>query len=502
MKGPTRPHSLRARLVATVLVLLAVTLSVIGLATTLALRQFLYGRLDREVVEANSRFVAVQTGQFTPPQGFPAGLPRDFLGPVQGPRTIGATIRDGVVQRAEVSNRGGGSSPVPDVDDAALLAVPVGDGPTSVDLSIGNYRMVATQYGDTVYLIGQPAGGAQDVIGRLVVVEVIAIGIALLGGGIAGAVLVRRELRPLERVADTAAKVSALPLDRGEVELAERVHDVDPRTEVGQVALALNQMLDNVGGALEARQDSEMRLRQFIADASHELRTPLAAIRGYAELTRRVPLAPETEYSIARISSQTERMTALVEDLLLLARLDAGRPLERGSVDLTHLVLDGVNDAYAAGMDHRWQLDLPEEPVVVPGEASRLTQVLTNLLANARTHTPTGTTVTIGLAHSDGGARLTVVDDGPGIAPDLLPHVFERFARGSVGRSRHSGSTGLGLSIVDAVVAAHGGRVSVQSRPGRTEFAVWLPGDDAGHAPTVPIGREGTAPELSERGVR
>ena len=493
MKTPTRPHSLRARLVATVLVLLAVTLLVIGVATTLALRQFLYGRLDREVVEANSRFVAVQTGQFTPPPGFPAGVPRDFLGPVQGPRTIGATIRDGVVQRAEVSSRGGGSSAVPEVDDAALVAVPVGGGPTTVDLSLGDYRMVATRYGDTVYVIGQPAGGAQDVIGRLVVVEVIAVGIALLGGGIAGAVLVRRELRPLERVADTAAKVSALPLDRGEVELAERVHDVDPRTEVGQVAIALNQMLDNVGGALEARQDSEMRLRQFIADASHELRTPLAAIRGYAELTRRAPLAPETEYSIARISSQTERMTALVEDLLLLARLDAGRPLERGSVDLTRLVLDGVNDAYAAGMDHRWQLDLPDEPVVVTGDASRLTQVLTNLLANARTHTPAGTTVTIGLARSEGGARLTVVDDGPGIAPELLPHVFERFARGSVGRSRQAGSTGLGLAIVGAVVAAHGGSVSVNSGPGRTEFAVWLPGHDAGRAPTVPIDRDAAA---------
>lgn len=478
MRSPTRPHSLRARLVATVLVLLAVVLSVIGVATTLALSQFVYGRLDREVAEANERFVAARTGRFTPPGGFPAGLPRDFLGPAQGPRTVGATIRDGVVQRAEVSSRGGGSAAVPEEDEAALLAVPADGRPESVDLSIGDYRMVATQVGDTVYLIGQPAGGAQDVIGRLVVVEVIAIGIALLGGGIAGAVLVRRELRPLERVADTAAKVSALPLDRGEVELAERVHDVDPRTEVGQVALALNQMLDNVGGALEARQDSEMRLRQFIADASHELRTPLAAIRGYTELTRRAPLAPETEYSIARISSQTERMTALVEDLLLLARLDAGRPLERGTVDLTRLVLDGVNDAYATGMDHRWQLDLPDEPVVVPGDASRLTQVLTNLLANARTHTPAGTTVTVGLVPGDDGVRLTVVDDGPGIADDLVPHVFERFARGSVGRSRETGSTGLGLAIVDAVVAAHGGTVTVRSRPGRTEFAVWLPEGD------------------------
>ena len=172
-------------------------------------------------------------------------------------------------------------------------------------------------------------------------------------------------------------------------------------------------------------------------------------------------------------------MTALVEDLLLLARLDAGRPLERGAVDLTRLVLDSVNHAYAAGMDHRWQLDLPDEPVVVTGDTSRLTQVLTNLLANARTHTPAGTTVTVGLGRSDGGVRLTVVDDGPGIAPDLLPHVFERFARGSASRSRHDGSTGLGLAIVDAVVAAHGGTVAVHSRPRRTEFAVWLPPEGA-----------------------
>jgi two-component system, OmpR family, sensor kinase len=478
-----RPRTLRARLVATVLLLLAVTFAVIGVSTTLALRQFLFSRLDREVTDANNRFVAVQTGQFRPPPGVVVapGVPqRDFfLGPVQAPRTLGATVRDGAVQRAEVSSRGGGSSRIPTADEAVLAALPTATRPTTVDLSLGSYRVVATQVGGTTYLIGQPAGEAQDVVDGLIVIEVIVIGIALVGAGFAGAVLVRRELRPLERVADTAAIVSALPLDRGEVELVARVRDVDPRTEVGQVATALNQMLDNVGGALEARQDSEMRLRQFIADASHELRTPLAAIRGYAELSRRAVLSPETEYSILRISSQADRMTALVEDLLLLARLDAGRPLEHAPVDLTRLVLDGVNDAHAAGLDHRWQLDLPEEPVVVPGDASRLTQVLTNLLANARTHTPAGTTVAVGLAPADGGVALTVTDDGPGIPPDLLPHVFERFARGSASRSRESGSTGLGLAIVDAVVAAHGGRVQVDSRPGRTVFTVWLPTAEA-----------------------
>jgi two-component system OmpR family sensor kinase len=487
MRTPHRPRTLRARLVATVLLLLAVAFTVIGLTTTIALRQFLYTRLDREVVEANNRFVAVQTGQFRPPGAAELPPPREifFLGPVQAPRTLGAIVRGGVVQRAEVSSRGGGASGLPPPDTGTLASLPADGRPTSVDLSLGTYRMVATAAGGTTYVIGQPVGEAQDVIDGLVLIEVIVIGVTLVGAGVAGAVLVGRELRPLERVAQTAATVSALPLDRGDVELVERVRDVDPHTEVGQVATALNQMLDNVGGALEVRHESEMQLRQFVADASHELRTPLAAIRGYAELTRRAPLAPEAEYSIARISSQAERMTTLVEDLLLLARLDAGRPLDRGSVDLTHLVLDAVNDAHAAGMDHRWQLDLPEEPVVVIGDASRLTQVLTNLLANARTHAPPATTVTVGLAAAAGGARLTVVDDGPGIASELLPHVFERFARGSASRSRENGSTGLGLAIVDAVVAAHGGAVTVQSAPGRTEFAVWLPTAGAPHLPVA-----------------
>ena len=178
-------------------------------------------------------------------------------------------------------------------------------------------------------------------------------------------------------------------------------------------------------------------------------------------------------------------MTTLVEDLLLLARLDAGRPLDRAEVDLTRLIVDAVSDAHVSGPDHRWQLALPEEPLTVPGDAARLAQVLANLLANARTHTPPGSTVTVGLTADRAGAELTVVDDGPGIAPELLPHVFERFARGSSSRSRENGSTGLGLAIVQAVVAAHGGTVRVTSSPGRTTFTVRLPRD--GDVPTEPL---------------
>jgi two-component system OmpR family sensor kinase len=267
------------------------------------------------------------------------------------------------------------------------------------------------------------------------------------------------------------------------VAIAERVADryTDPRTEIGQVGLALNRMLGHVDDALAARHESETRVRQFVADASHELRTPLAAVRGYAELVRRSgDASPEVTHAIGRVESEAARMTRLVEDLLLLARLDSGRPLEYATVDLSRLVVDTVSDARIAAQDHHWRLDLPAEPVTAPGDGARLHQVLANLLSNARTHTPPGTTVTTGLSISDGTVVLTVADDGPGIPGQLQPEIFERFARGDSSRSRAAGSTGLGLAIVAAVVQAHGGHVGVSSLPGHTEFTVRLP--RTGHA--------------------
>jgi two-component system OmpR family sensor kinase len=218
-------------------------------------------------------------------------------------------------------------------------------------------------------------------------------------------------------------------------------------------------------------------VRQFVADASHELRTPLAAIRGYAELSRRShdDVPPQVAHAMRRVESESHRMTSLVDDLLLLARLDSGRPLERDDVDLSRLVVDAVSDAHIAGPDHAWRLDLPADPVTVVGDAQRLHQVLANLLTNARTHTPSGTTVTTGIVEGDGVVTLTVTDDGPGIPAALQPEVFERFARGDTSRSRNAGSTGLGLAIVAAVVAAHDGSVDVRGGPGNTVFTVRLP---------------------------
>jgi two-component system OmpR family sensor kinase len=292
--------------------------------------------------------------------------------------------------------------------------------------------------------------------------------------------IVSYALRPLRRVAATATEVASMPLDRGEVDLSVRVPeaDTDTRTEVGQVGAALNTMLGHVDAALQARQASESRVRQFVADASHELRTPLASIRGYAELTRRgnYDLPQDVTHSLGRVESEAVRMTSLVEDLLLLARLDAGREIETAPVDITRILVDVVSDAHAAGPDHDWELGLLETPLFVEGDAQRLHQVFVNLLANARVHTPAGTRVRIGLEKTAQAiAVVTVNDNGPGIPRALQKDLFERFARGDSSRSRASGSTGLGLAIVQAVIDAHGGTVSVKSRKGNTTFRVELP---------------------------
>ncbi len=221
-----------------------------------------------------------------------------------------------------------------------------------------------------------------------------------LGGlvliGLAGTVLIRRTMKPLEQLSEVATRVARLPLDAGEVALAVRVppSNANPGTEVGSVGHALNLMLDNVASALEARQRSETKVRQFVADASHELRTPLTAIRGYTELMRMTEdFTPDGRKSLARVQSQSERMTTLVEDLLLLARLDEGQPLKLSEVDLTQLVIETVSDEKVIAPDHNWHLELPDEPLSVNGDASQLRQVLVNLLSNARKHTAPGTTV-------------------------------------------------------------------------------------------------------------
>jgi two-component system OmpR family sensor kinase len=232
-----------------------------------------------------------------------------------------------------------------------------------------------------------------------------------------------------------------------------------------------------VASALTVRQESENKVRQFVADASHELRTPLASIRGYAELTRlgNHQLPDDVVHAIGRVESEAKRMTSLVEELLLLARLDEGRDLQRQPFDVTQMMIDVVSDAHAAAPDHEWSLTQPDEPVMVDGDAPRLHQAVSNLLTNARAHTPEGTNVDVTLAADEGNIVITVTDDGPGIPEEFQSQLFERFARGDGSRSRVAGGTGLGLAIVRAVVSGHGGTVGLSSRPGHTEFRMQLP---------------------------
>lgn len=497
----------------TQVVLLAVVCAGIGIATEFALQRFLMNQLDNQVVEAGGRSAVIfdfgppppagmghrpamrprDVGIHPPPPGFGRRVPiRDDEGPGpaflnapgQAIRTVGAVVSAGTAIEAGVITADGARGEVSASAAEQLAALPADMRPRTVELDgLGRYRLVsfpARDPGEAV-VTGLPTADIDATLLWVLVMFCIVSAVALVAAATVGVVVIRRQLEPLGRVSAAAQQIAGLELDRGEVRLPTPIVDVDPaaaHTEVGQLGGALNRMLDRIAGALSARHASETRVRQFVADASHELRTPLAAIRGYTELAQRKQrdLPADVAHAMNRVESETGRMTQLVEDMLLLARLDSGRPVQRETVDLTRLVVDAVSDAHIAGPDYTWELDLPEQPVLVSGDEARLHQMLANLLANARIHTPPGAAVTTSLAVSeDGYAVLTVLDDGPGIPAGLLPEVFERFARGDSSRSRRGGSTGLGLAIVDAVVRAHDGAISVRSEPGRTEFVVRLP---------------------------
>ncbi|MGC5567071.1 sensor histidine kinase [Streptomyces sp. FR-108] len=495
---------MRTRLVVSAVALIAVVCAVIGTVTTIALRSHLYEQLDETLRDATMRVAGplriddgrADLGGKDKPQKPLAEFVKQGLQPSG---TVAAEVTGGSITEAQVGKKTKSDDGIPDLDaeslttaqTAALADVPRDGRSHTVTLpGLGEYH-VQFQTGDNgSFYVGVPTEGVTNTLNTLILVEVSVTVAGLIAASFAGATIVTVALRPLRKVASTATRVSELPLHTGEVTLDERVpeSETDPHTEVGQVGAALNRMLDHVHGALHARQESETRVRQFVADASHELRTPLASIRGYAELTRRgrEETGPDTRHALGRIESEAGRMTGLVEDLLLLARLDAGRPLSYAHTDLSPLVVDAVSDARAAGREHNWRLELPDEPAVVLADAARVQQVMVNLFANARTHTPPGTTVTARVRRQGAWVCVDVQDDGQGIPPDLLPHVFERFARGDSSRSRASGSTGLGLAIVQAVAAAHGGAVTVDSVPGHTVFTVHLPAP----APQTPLSHE------------
>jgi two-component system OmpR family sensor kinase len=504
LRGWLAGRTLRTRLIAGVFVLLAVSCVAVGITTTITLRGFLVDRLDQQLVGAGSRLDVSREHPDEPghPGDPPGSGARGGDPGVQGQAvgTLAASIVGGsVVAPVVVRDTHGQVSlstvAMTNADRELLLRLSADGRPSSVELSaLGDYRLQATRSQDgDVHITGLPLRDIESTVRRLEATELLVFAAALLMTSLAGAGWVRLSLRPLHRVTTTANQVSSMSLGSGAVDLPHRVPDTDPRTEVGQLSAAFNQMLGNVETALEQREASEARLRRFVADASHELRTPLAGIRSYAELARRSTEAvpDEVRHALGRVESETVRMGRLVDDLLLLARLDAGRPLEQEDVDLSRLVIEVTDDARVAGPDHRWSLDLPDEPLVVRGDEHRLHQVVANLLSNARTHTPAGTSVVIRLRtdqQADHQVLLSVSDDGPGIPAELQANVFERFVRADDSRSRVVGSTGLGLSIAHAVVKAHGGSLTLASTKGRTEFRIALP--------THPAHQHTTAPDL------
>lgn len=487
MAGSRAPWTLRRRLTVTVAGLLVGASILVGIVSVLSLRSFLIDRLDAQLNGAVGRSqAAVEHEREERDDHDEAEHPDRTQGALLVPGQAAGTLviansATGGAPVAGILGNGGVSyvsssqlGPVPDTElnDPFMLK-------TS---ALGEYRAlkVQTPTGET-FIVALPMDEVNGATQQLLLVIVLVTLLGLAVTIVSGRLIIRYELKPLERVAATAQAVSELELDKGEVEIAERVSavDTDPRTEVGRVGLAVNSMLDHVGEALTARQASEEKVRQFVADASHELRTPLASIRGYSELTRRSgeKLSEPMTHALARIESEAIRMTALVEDLLLLARLDEGRELVHGEVDLTRVVIDCVADAQVAGPDHTWKLHLPTESVTLTGDQARLHQVIANLLANARIHTPAGSTVDVTLVTENGRVLVKVRDNGPGIPAAQRKTLFERFTRGDSSRTRATGSTGLGLAIVAAVVQSHGGKVTVTSRKGRTEFVVSLPAD-------------------------
>ncbi|MCL1871080.1 MAG: HAMP domain-containing histidine kinase [Promicromonosporaceae bacterium] len=507
-----RGWPLRRQLVVVLIAVLLAFTSAVSLASTLALRTQLVSRLDAQLTQAAQRLVMPPpaNGPFGPGHGGSGPAARTSgTGRAYGPwigqdvGTIVAIFSGGQLERAGYLTQHNSFTELTDQQVADLQAVPNDGARHDVSVAgLGDYRAVATvTFDGESAVIALSTSSVTDTVRRYLAVEA-AIGVVgLLVTAAGGTWLVRRSLRPLESVAAAASRVSELELSRGEVAALPRVQaaHTDERTEAGQVGAALNRMIDNVEASLEARHQSETHVRQFVADASHELRTPLASIRGYAELVRRAPevVPPNASRALQRIESEATRMSTLVDDLLLLARLDAGRPLDRAPVDLAGLAVDAVTDAHAAGPDHAWEVDLPDlewseddehdvDATAVVGDESRLRQVLTNLLANARVHTPAGTRVKVGVRAEDdgpgGSVVLSVSDDGPGIPAPLRPVLFRRFTRGDAARGHQFGSTGLGLAIVQSIVAAHGGRVEVSSRT-----ADEAPRGAAGHGTTVEV---------------
>jgi two-component system OmpR family sensor kinase len=468
-----RSLSLRARLVLGVIVLGAVGLAIADVATYASLRSFLFERTDTSLRESHASIAREVFRSGCPGTGgrVPRGTePGDFV-------ELRAANGE-LVCSWQATMVGESASSPPSLPRTIDVPRPAPDGE-----SRWRYLTVGSEDGDGRYRVRasvEPVTGATLVVARSLadvdatlrrlLLIMLLVTVVVLGALAAlGLWVVRLGLRPLDAIGDTAAAIAAGDLSR-------RVERAEPRTEVGRLGIALNAMLGHIESAFKAREASERRLRRFVADASHELRTPLAAVRAYAELfDRGADRNPaDLERAMSGITRESERMSLLVDDLLLLARLDEGRPLDRELVELDEVVRDAVETS--AALEPERPVGLESEPVAVLGDRERLRQIVDNLLSNVRSHTPPRAPVRVRVGAVGGEALIEVEDSGPGMSAEAAERAFERFYRADESRSRASGGVGLGLSIVAAVAHAHGGTVAARSQPGEgATFTIALP---------------------------
>ncbi|WP_269937789.1 sensor histidine kinase [Arthrobacter sp. HY1533] len=480
-----RSHRLRTKLIVAMLALLAAICASVGVVSHLAMNTYLTAQIDSGLHEAAAR----SFGPKGPPPGssttdpLPSGQPNPLDTRGQRPGTLLALFVKGVDTSSAVVQNDGSTVPLTTADLLLVEKLDPNGPPTELALSSGHYRVSAStaMTGTGGLLVTGLSTTERDSILRSLDLVTTVVSLAGLGIiGLVGTVIVRRSLRPLDELSAVATTVATLPLESGEAAIHVRIPPMaaQPGTEVGEVGVAFNNMLDHLTRAFAARHAGEVKVRQFVADASHELRTPLTSIRGYTELVLlSEKLTPAGTSALRRVDSESRRMSALVEDLLLLARLDEGQRGELADVDLTDLLMETTQDSKVAARDHHWSLQLPEEPVSVHAVESELRQVLINLLSNAAKHTPAGTSIRVGLAVAGASAELSIEDDGDGIPQEFLEHIFTRFSRADPARASSSGgnSSGLGLAIVQALAEANGGSVAVESTPGRTRFTLRLP---------------------------
>ncbi|CUU57046.1 two-component system, OmpR family, sensor kinase [Parafrankia irregularis] len=468
--------TLRARLMFGLLGLMAVCLTVAGAASVLALRSHLVDQTDRRLRAAQSLFetrAATALSQLAPllhGVGLQQAVaPTDFIVEMREPDGS-LTVLTGLAETPAAGSSGAGGSgtgssggggsgtgsllaAVPDLDRRIASGAPFG-------LVAGGvrYRAVVGELPSGVTaLVALPMRPVVETTGQLILIEVLAGAAVLALGGASAWFLLGRGLRPLRDITDTAVAIAGGDLTR-------RVAHGPPRSETGQLAAALNVMLAQIQAAFEDRRRSQQRLRRFVADASHELRTPLTSVRGYVDMLRQGMVPPSgADDALRRVQDETRRMGTLVDDMLYLAHLDEARPLARDEVDLAVVVRDAVTDAAAVEPDRPLTVLGPSACPVV-GDRDALRQVIGNLLANVRVHTPAGTPAEVSLRGPvDGQVELRVRDDGPGMAPADLDRIFDRFYRSAAGRERGRGGSGLGMAIVAAVAAAHGGSAHAQA---------------------------------------